>query len=794
MNQNLNNMKKTLLIAFSFCALTCSAQKASYADYVNPLMGSLSSFELSTGNTYPATALPWGMNFWTPQTGKMGDGWQYTYNAHKIRGIKQTHQPSPWINDYGEFAIMPMSGKPIADEEGRASWFSHKGEISKPYYYKVYLAEHDVIAEVVPTERAAMFQFTFPEADSYVNVDAYDRNSHIQIIPAENKIVGYTTRNSGGVPENFKNYFVVVFDKPFTYTATYSNDAQPEKKDGTVPVTIKEGQLEQTNFHTGAIIGFKTKKGELVHAKVASSFISPEQAEINLKELGTDSFETLKAKGKEIWDNMLGHIEVEGGDLDQVRTFYSCLYRSLLFPRKFYEKDATGKIVHYSPYNGQIEDGYMFTDAGFWDVFRCLFPLLNMMYPSLNKEIQEGLINTYKESGFFPEWASPGHRGCMVGNNSASILVDAYLKGIKVDDVKTLYEGLIHGCNDVMESVSSTGRLGYQYYNTLGYVPYDVKISENAARTLEYCYDDWCILQLAKLLNNSPEFAKDKKFKKQLKADIATLEKRSFNYKNLFDPESKLMRGKKENGEFMAPFSPLKWGDAFTEGNSWHYTWSVFHDPQGLINLMGGKEDFVSMLDSVFSVPPIYDDSYYGFPIHEITEMTVMNMGNYAHGNQPIQHMIYLYDWAGQPWKAQYWLRETMNRMYTPQADGYCGDEDNGQTSAWYVFTALGFYPVCPGTNEYALGAPLFKKATLHMENGKTVVINAPENSDKNRYVGKMTLNGTDYTKNYITYEDLLKGSTIHFQMTDKPNTQRGTQDTDFPYSYTNEVNASKKK
>lgn len=794
MNQSLNNMKKTLLIAFSFCALTCSAQKASYADYVNPLMGSLSSFELSTGNTYPATALPWGMNFWTPQTGKMGDGWQYTYNAHKIRGIKQTHQPSPWINDYGEFAIMPMSGKPIADEEGRASWFSHKGEISKPYYYKVYLAEHDVIAEVVPTERAAMFQFTFPEADSYVNVDAYDRNSHIQIIPSENKIVGYTTRNSGGVPENFKNYFVVVFDKPFTYTATYSNDVQPEKKDGTVPVTIKEGQLEQTNFHTGAIIGFKTKKGELVHAKVASSFISPEQAEINLKELGSDSFETLKAKGKAIWDNMLGRIEVEGGDLDQVRTFYSCLYRSLLFPRKFYEKDATGKIVHYSPYNGKIEDGYMFTDAGFWDVFRCLFPLLNMMYPSLNKEIQEGLINTYKESGFFPEWASPGHRGCMVGNNSASILVDAYLKGIKVDDVKTLYEGLIHGCNDVMESVSSTGRLGYEYYNTLGYVPYDVKISENAARTLEYCYDDWCILQLAKLLNNSPEFAKDKKFKKQLKADIATLEKRSFNYKNLFDPESKLMRGKKENGEFMAPFSPLKWGDAFTEGNSWHYTWSVFHDPQGLINLMGGKEDFVSMLDSVFSVPPIYDDSYYGFPIHEITEMTVMNMGNYAHGNQPIQHMIYLYDWAGQPWKAQYWLRETMNRMYTPQADGYCGDEDNGQTSAWYVFTALGFYPVCPGTNEYALGAPLFKKATLHMENGKTVVINAPENSDKNRYVGKMTLNGTDYTKNYITYEDLLKGSTIHFQMTDKPNTQRGTLDTDFPYSYTNEVNASKKK
>lgn len=792
-------MKKNVLIT-AVAALLCtacaekatptaSAPEGSYADYVYTLMGTQSTYELSTGNTYPAVAMPWGMNFWTPQTGKMGDGWQYTYTANKIRGLKQTHQPSPWINDYGEFAIMPMTGAPEADEAKRASWFSHKGEVAKPYYYKVYLAEHDVVAEVTPTERAAMFRFTFPENDSYVSVDAYDRGSHIQIIPEQNKIVGYTTRNSSGVPDNFKNYFVVVFDKPFTYTATYSNDVQPEKPDGEVPVTLKEGQLEQTNFHTGAIIGFKTKKGELVHAKVASSFISAEQAEVNLKELGDNNFDTLMNNAKTTWDKMLGRIEVEGGTLDQYRTFYSCLYRSLLFPRKFYEIDANGKVVHYSPYNGKIEDGYMYTDAGFWDVFRCLFPLLNLTYPSINKEIQEGLINTYKESGFFPEWASPGHRGCMVGNNSASILVDAYLKDAKVDDLKTLYEGLIHGCNNVMETVSSTGRLGWEYYNKLGYVPYDVKINENAARTLEYCYDDWCILQLAKQMQQMPEFAKDEAFQKQLTADIATFEKRAFNYKNLFDPETKLMRGKLENGEFMAPFSPLKWGDAFTEGNSWHYTWSVFHDPQGLIDLMGGKEDFVNMLDSVFSVPPVYDDSYYGFPIHEITEMTVMNMGNYAHGNQPIQHMIYLYDWAGQPWKAQYWLRETMNRMYTPTADGYCGDEDNGQTSAWYVFTALGFYPVCPGTDQYALGAPLFKKATLHLENGKDVVITAPENSDENRYVNTLELNGKSYTKNFVTYGDLLSGSKLNFKMDSKPNTKRGIEDSDAPYSYTNEVN-----
>ena len=767
-------MKKLFLSVFALCC-TLFVQAKDYADYVSPLVGTQSTFELSTGNTYPAIAMPWGMNFWTPQTGRMGDGWQYVYTANKIRGFKQTHQPSPWINDYGQFSIMPVTGKPECDENKRASWFSHKGEEARPYYYKVYLAEHDVVTEIAPTERAAMFRFTFPENDSYVVVDAFDRNSHIQVIPGENKIIGYTTRNSSGVPQNFKNYFVVVFDKPFTYTATFSNDVQPEKPDGSVPVTLKEGQLEQTNFHTGAVIGFKTRKGEIVHARVASSFISPEQAELNLKELGNDSFDALAQKGKEAWNNVLGKLEVVGGTLDQYRTFYSCLYRSLLFPRKFYEIDANGQVVHYSPYNGEVLPGYMYTDTGFWDTFRCLFPFLNLMYPSVNKEIQEGLINTYKESGFFPEWASPGHRGCMVGNNSASILVDAYMKGVRVDDLETLYAGLIHGTQNVHPEVSSTGRLGHEYYNKLGYVPCDVKINENAARTLEYCYDDWCILQLAKEL-------------KRPKKEIKEQEKRALNYRNLFDAESKLMRGKQQDGNFAPKFSPLKWGGDFTEGNSWHYSWSVFHDPQGLIDLMGGKDIFVQMLDSVFAVPPLFDDSYYGQVIHEIREMTVMNMGNYAHGNQPIQHMIYMYDYAGQPWKAQYWLREVMNRMYTDRPDGYCGDEDNGQTSAWYVFSALGFYPVCPGTDEYILGAPLFQKATLHFENGKDLVINAPDNSSANRYVDRMTVNGQEYTKNYLRHADMQQGGTIDFKMTDRPNRQRGTQEADLPYSFSKEI------
>lgn len=701
-------------------------------DYVSTLVGTHSSYKLSTGNTYPAIALPWGMNFWTPQTGKMGDGWAYTYDADRIRGFKETHQPSPWINDYGQVALMPVTGAPVFDEDKRASWFSHKAETATPYYYKVYLADHDVTTEITPTERAAYFRFTFPDSEhSYVVVDGFDQGSYMKVIPSENKIVGYTTKNSGGVPENFKNYFVMEFSKPFTYTATVSDS------------TIDTSKLEVKTDHAGAIVGFATRRGEQVLVRVASSFISPEQAEANLKELGQRSFEEVKQAGRQRWNEVLGRIEVKDDNLDNLRTFYSCLYRSVLFPRSFYEIGADGKPVHYSPYNGQVLPGYMFTDTGFWDTFRCLFPLLNLLYPSVNEKIQAGLVCAYNESGFLPEWASPGHRGCMVGNNSASVVADAYLKGLRGYDIETLWKAVVHGANSVHPTVSSTGRLGYEYYNKLGYVPYDVKINESAARTLEYAYDDWCIYQLGLKLGKS---------KKELKP----FARRALNYRNLFDKTHKLMRGRNQDGSFQSPFNPLKWGDAFTEGNSWHYTWSVFHDPQGLIDLMGGREMFCHMLDSVFSVPPVFDESYYGQVIHEIREMQIMNMGNYAHGNQPIQHMIYLYDYAGQPWKAQYWLRQVMDRMYNAQPDGYCGDEDNGQTSAWYVFSALGFYPVCPGTDQYVIGAPLFKQAVLHLENGKTVTIDAPANSKDNFYVGRLTVDGKDYEKNYLTHSQLL--------------------------------------
>lgn len=759
-----------LSVAFllSCFVMRLNAQGSDPVSYVSTLVGTNSKYELSTGNTYPAIALPWGMNFWSPQTGKMGDGWMYTYTADKIKGFKQTHQPSPWMNDYGQFSLMPITGEPVFDENKRASWFSHKAEVAKPHYYRVYLADHDITTEITPTERAAIFRFTFPESkNAFIVTDAFDKGSFVKIVPEENKIVGYTTRNSGGVPENFKNYFVIVFDKPFTYHASV--------QDG----KIQAGEKSFEGNHAGAIIGFSTGHHEQVHARVASSFISEEQALRNLKELGNDNFDSVVAKGRKRWNDVLGRIVVEDDNIDNLRTFYSSFYRSVLFPRNFTEIDAEGKVVHYSPYNGKVLPGYMFTDTGFWDTFRSLFPFLNFLYPSENAKMQEGLVNAYKESGFLPEWASPGHRDIMVGNNSASVVADAYLKGVRGYDIEALWKALQHGAHNVHPKVSATGRKGHEYYNKHGYIPNDVDVDQNVARTLEYAFDDWTIYRLGKALNKP-------------KKEVELYAQRAMNYKNLYNPTRKLMAGRATDGSFSKSFKPTDWGRDFTEGNSWHYSWSVFHDPQGLINLMGGEKQFVAMLDSVFIIPGSRGMDSRSM-IHEMREMQVMDMGQYAHGNQPIQHMVYLYNYAGEPWKAQYWSREIMDKLYAATPDGYCGDEDNGQTSAWYVFSALGFYPVCPGSNEYVIGSPLFKSVKIQLENGKQIEITSENNSRENRYIGQMTLNGKSYTKNFLTHDDLMKGARINFSMSAEPNKKRGTAKEDFPYSFSNERSNDKK-
>ncbi|PZO77000.1 MAG: alpha-mannosidase [Sphingomonas taxi] len=736
-------------------------------DLVNPLMGTDSDYTLSYGNTYPAVAVPWGMNFWTPVTGKTNSGWGYTYDANKINGIKQTHQPSPWMNDYAAFSLMATTGALKVKEDERASWYSHKAEDSRPYSYKVYLADYDVTAEVAPTNRAAQFRFTFPQSnDAHIILDGYAGGSMVSIDKAKRRITGYVRNNHGGVPDNFHNYFVAEFDHDFTVSQTWDGKGQ------VTATPTRQGD------HVGAVVSFKTRKGEQVGVKVASSFISLEQAERNLRgEIGGDGFEQTKTKAKAIWQREFDRVQVTDPNLDNRRIFYSALYRMLQFPRMFHEVDGKGQTVHYSPYDGKVHPGFLYTDNGFWDTWRAVFPFFALMYPERDSEIMQGLVNTYKESGWLPEWASPGHRDVMIGSNSANLIADAYLNGVRGFDVETLYEAMVKNATTSQgrpvdkkgKVVGAVGREGVEYYNRLGYVPYDVGINENAARSLEYATADFSISRLAAALGKTE--------------DAKLYATRAQNYRKLYDAQSGWMRGRNKDGSWSTPFSPYKWGDAFTEGNALHYSWSVMQDVQGLADLMGGREAFVKRLDSIFTTPPIFDDSYYGQTIHEIREMQIVDMGQYAHGNQPIQHMTYLYDWAGAPWKTQYHVRDVMKKLYSPAPDGYPGDEDNGQTSAWYVFSALGFYPVTPAVGQYAIGSPLFRTVKLTMPGGKILTIEAANNGPGNVYIQSASFNGTPHDKPWLTRAALQQGGTLRFVMGPTPNTAWGAAKADAPFS-----------
>lgn len=766
-------MKRLILLAFLLTGATQVFAQRDLTRYVLPQMGSQSEFKLSNGNTYPCIARPWGMNHWTPQTAANGERWQYSYDAYQLVGLKQTHQPSPWVGDYGMFSLLPTVGEKRFREQDRKSWFSHKTETILPHYYSVYLADYDVQAEVAPTKRGAMMRFTFPQSEqSNVVIDAFDQASYVRVIPEERKVVGYSTQSYGydeRKPANLKNYFVVVFDRPFDDYQVWSDDA------------FVEAAQQATARRCGVVVSFSTRSKERITARMASSFISPEQAELNLgQEVGSKSFDELVAEGRDEWNSHLNRFNVTDSsldDLDKVRTFYTCLYRILLYPREFHEYDTQGNIHHYSPYNGRVESGRMYTDNGFWDTFRAVHPFFNLFYPELSGHILEGLANTYKESGWLPEWASPGHLGdAMIGSNSTSLIASAYLSGVKNVEVETLWNAVYKNAYHAHPQFLSVGRSGIDSYDRLGYVPNDIGLKENAARTLEYCYADFCALKLAESLN------KDKK-------TIAQFRERATNYKNLYDKSRGWMVGRNSKGEFNPAYNPYGWGGDFTEGTGQQYTWSVFHDPAGLAELMGGRDKFVASLDTIFTTPPIFDESAYGTIIHEIREMQIMNFGQYAHGNQPIQHMIYLYDWAAQPWKTQFWIREVMRRLYFPAPDGYCGDEDNGQTSAWYVFSAMGFYPVCPVTGEYALGSPLFRGMELAMPDGRKVTLEAPANSDQNIYIREMRVDGEIYSKNYITTETLRRAAKLEFVMDQVPNKQRGVDSDDQPYSFSNDKN-----
>lgn len=755
------NIKKLSLIVLFFTGVLNATTDPvkDLVEYVNTLQGTNSKFELTRGNTYPTIALPFGMNTWSPQTARNGDGWKYQYFKDTIRGFQQAHQCSSWTNDYAVFSLMPVSGQLKLSDLERGAKFNHDNEIAKPHYYKVDF-DNGITTEVSPSLRGSHMRFSFPKNEkAYIVIDGYTGASGIKIDRKNRQITGFV-RNGRGMDrvKGFKNYFVIQFDKSFQEAGIWEN------RNG----KTWENQTSKEGEGIGAYIQFKD--GQKVQAKIASSYVSLDQAQLNLKrELGKDrNLEQTKANAKAVWNKQLSKILVEGGTEAQMRTFYSCFFRASLFSRKFYEINENGDPFYYSPYDGKVHNGYMYTDTGFWDTFRGQFPLNAILYPEMHGNYVSALVDAYHQRGWLPSWSFPSESGGMIGNHAISLLADAYVKGLKTFNPEEALEAYYHEATNESPIGPSSGRQGWKEYFTLGYIAYP-EVREATAKTLEYAYDDFCGYQLAKASGN--------KYYEEI------FGRQMYNYKNVYDPEVGFMRGRKKNGEWVENFDPFEWGGPFTEGNAWHYLWSVFQDPQGLINLMGGNDNFISKLDEVFTSPNTVHVGTYGGKIHEMTEMQMANMGQYAHGNQPIQHMIYLYNYAKQPWKAQYHARNVMDKLYDYTENGYPGDEDQGQTSSWYVLSALGFYSVCPGTDQYVLGSPVFKKTTITLENGNKFVINAPKNDKDHLYIEAASLNGQNYTKNFITYDDILTGGTFDLKMSTSPNKERGTGERDKPFS-----------
>ncbi|RYG21266.1 glycoside hydrolase family 92 protein [bacterium] len=694
--------------------------------YVNLLQGTDSHHGFSTGNTLPIVALPFGMNHWSAQTAE--GRWFFSPKDKKLQGIRCTHQPSPWMADYGHFTVMANTGDERHLSPGKRSR-AYKGEFS-PASFKATLLNDGTTIEMAPTTRGAIFRFRFPEGvTGRVIIEPCAGESRMDRTPSGSPM-GEIRGNSGGVPEGFAHHFVASFDRQPDRLSNFRGEELTEDIEGDRVGIVAE-------FEGG---------GEVV-LRLATSFISGDQAHANLQEDGLQtSLETVVDLAERAWEWDLGRIQVESDDEDQLRTFYSCLYRTQLFPRVWHEQTPEG-LKHRSPYDGGVHDGPLYTDNGFWDTYRTEYPLLALLQPDQLAEILQGWTNAYKEGGWFPQWATPGYRACMVGTHIDAVMADGIARGVTNFDVETALEGLLKHADQVGDPAGAWGRIGIEDYQKLGYV--STEHHESVARSLDYAYDDWCIAQIAQ---------GDQKER---------LLQRAGSYENLYDPEVGFMRGKNADGTWLEPWNEFQWGSPYVEGGPWQSSWAVQHDAAGLIELMGGEAAFVAKLDRMLTTPPYFTTGAYGFEIHEMTEMAHGGFGQYAHSNQPVHHVLYLYNAAGRPWRTQKEARRVMDELYTPTH--LAGDEDNGEMCAWYVLSALGLFPLTPGHASWTLGSPLFKRATVTLPNGKALTLEAPENSKENVYVRSVTLNGQKIDRLFLTHDEVAQGGTLTFTMSSTP-------------------------
>ncbi len=708
----------------------------------NPLQGTRSIHSFSRGNTLPFIGSPFAMTSWAMQT---ADGRWYFHPDHRqVRGVRATRQASPWMGDYGHFTLMPQVGERRLAPARRSSAYRPHEATFQPHFLRFQLVRYETHVELTATPRAMIMRLVFPTGarEKRLLLETYPGQARIEIDPARRAVRGYTRANSGGTPSNFASYFILKFDCELA-----ADQCGLFREDEAF------GGAEGTDDALGAIIGLRPPAGGAVTVRVGTSFISLEQAERNLAgEIGDRALETVRDDVAADWRDLLDRFEIDADSDHDRRTFASCLYRAFLFPRRWHEPDAQGNPIHFSPHNGDVVPGVMYSDNGFWDTHRTVYPFFSLVCPSRMQEMLEGWVNVYKESDWLPRWVNPGETGGMIGTHIDAVLADAVMKGLRGFDVEAGYAGMVKQAT--REAPARYGRAGIEAWIRHGYLPADAA-RHSVSATLDYAFGDFCIGQVAGALGKIEE------------RDL--MWRRAMNYRRLFDRATGFMRARDEHGRWIELFDEFMWGGPYVEGSAWQCSWAVPHDPAGLAELLGGDEALVARLDRMLALPPIYRADEYGEEIHEMTEMACADFGQYAHNNQPVHHVLYLYAAAGRPDRTQSWVRRVLTELYGPGPDGFIGDEDNGEMACWYLLSALGIYPLCVGRPEYVLGSPLFRRAVLRLEQGGELLVDAPANSPKNVYVRRVAWNGAPHSRVVIDHRDLAQGGTLAFEMTDRP-------------------------
>ncbi|GGA34397.1 hypothetical protein GCM10010981_24250 [Dyella nitratireducens] len=758
------------------------------SDYVNILRGTNSGYTFSRGNNIPAVTLPHGFNFWTPVT-DAGSDWMYQYqqrndanNRPRIEAFSLSHEPSPWMGDRQTLQMMPAAvtnGAPSANREKRALSFSHDHEIAHAHYYKVTF-DNGIVGEMTPTDHAAMLRFTFPGKRGQLVFDNRTDEGGITLDPARRSFSGYSDVKSVLSTGATRLFFYATVDQPVTESGRLTGEGRD---------------------HVTAWLGFDTSKTKTVNVRIATSLISLEQAKHNLAlEIAPqESFDDVRERAQNVWDKQLGIVHVQGASHGELVTLYSNLYRLFMYPNSAYENTGTADKPAYryaSPFSpavgkdtptqtgAHIVDGKVFVNNGFWDTYRTVWPAYALLMPKQDGEIIDGFVQEYRDGGWIARWSSPGYADLMVGTSADVAFADAWLKGVHNFDVQSFYKAALKDAT-VVSPLQGTGRKGLQRSIFNGYTDYAIK--EGFSWSMDGYIADFAIGNLASAL--AARSGAQDPYQANYAEDASYFHDRALGYANLYNPDIGFFVARDAQGHWRYTkqnFDPLRWGDDYTETDAWNM---AFHSPQdgaGLAALYGGRAALAAKLDQFFTTPGVYHVGGYGEPIHEMREAQAVRMGQYGHSNQPSHHIIYMYDYAGEPWKAQDKIRDVLSRLYLGSdiGQGYVGDEDNGEMSGWWLFSAAGFYPLRMGTPEYVIGAPYFPHMDIALENGKHIVINAPDVSDTNRYIQSLRVNGRPWSKLTLPHELLEQGATLDFVMGPKPSTW-GSDEQDLPPSLT---------